>query len=152
MRSAHIKAIVSSQNTNIKKRYILHQPPRAIVAIRIKSKHLLLLPLLHTFRSPPCLNNNNNVIEIFQQCGLIKSLTSPDLHDIAATVSSSSSSSALKVYCGFDPTAQSLHLGNLLGLIVLSWVHRFGHQLVALIVGNPSNKSLERPDLDLNSL
>ncbi|XP_050257529.1 tyrosine--tRNA ligase, chloroplastic/mitochondrial isoform X2 [Quercus robur] len=103
----------------------------------------------------PRLNNksNNNVIEILQQRGLIESLTSPDLHDAAAV-----SSSPLKVYCGFDPTAQSLHLGNLLGIIVLSWFHRLGHQPVALIggatarVGDPSGKSLERPDLDLDSL
>ncbi|CAG7891020.1 unnamed protein product [Brassica rapa] len=27
-------------------------------------------------------------------------------------------------YCGFDPTAESLHLGNLLGIIVLSWFQR----------------------------
>ncbi|GMY13695.1 tyrosine--tRNA ligase, chloroplastic/mitochondrial-like, partial [Fagus crenata] len=40
---------------------------------------------------------------------------------------------SIKVYCGFDPTAQSLHLGNLLGLVVLSWFHRYGHTPVALI-------------------
>ncbi|KAM4106883.1 hypothetical protein ACB094_04G099400 [Castanea mollissima] len=104
---------------------------------------------------PPRLNNNNNnnnVIEILQQRGLIESLTSPDLHDAVV------SSSPLKVYCGFDPTAESLHLGNLLGIIVLSWFHRLGHHPVALIggatarVGDPSGKSLERPDLDLDSL
>ena len=31
---------------------------------------------------------------------------------------------SLSVYCGFDPTADSLHLGNLLGIIVLSWFQR----------------------------
>ena len=103
----------------------------------------------------PRLNNNNNVIDILQQRGLIESLTSPDLHDAAAATVSNS---PLKVYCGFDPTAESLHLGNLLGIIVLSWFHRLGHQPVALIggatarVGDPSGKSLERPDLDLDSL
>ncbi|CAF2371609.1 unnamed protein product [Brassica napus] len=42
-------------------------------------------------------------------------------------------------YCGFDPTAESLHLGNLLGIIVLSWFQRCGHQAVGLI-GDPSGK------------
>ncbi|KAK8706355.1 hypothetical protein V6N13_049924 [Hibiscus sabdariffa] len=64
----------------------------------------------------------------------------------------------LKVYCGFDPTAESLHLGNLLGLIVLSWFQRCGHKAVALIggatgrIGDPSGKSQERPELDSNTL
>jgi|UniRef100_A0A2N9HAP2 tyrosyl-tRNA synthetase len=95
----------------------------------------------------------SNVIEILQQRGLIESLTSPNLHDAV-----SSTTTPVKVYCGFDPTAQSLHLGNLLGLVVLSWFHRCGHTPVALIggatarVGDPSGKSLERPDLDLDTL
>ncbi|KAK4370011.1 hypothetical protein RND71_009486 [Anisodus tanguticus] len=51
-----------------------------------------------------------------------------------------------------------LHLGNLLGLIVLSWFLRCGQNAVALIggatgrVGDPSGKSLERPELDLVTL
>ena len=50
----------------------------------------------------------------------------------------------LTVYCGFDPTAESLHLGNLLGIIVLTWFQRCGHRPVALLggatgrVGDPS--------------
>lgn len=49
-------------------------------------------------------------------------------------------------------------MGNLLGLIVLSWFRRCGHATVALIggatarVGDPSGKSLERPELDLKTL
>jgi tyrosyl-tRNA synthetase len=52
----------------------------------------------------------------------------------------------LLVYCGFDPTAESLHLGNLLGIVVLSWFQRFGHVPVALLggatgrVGDPSGE------------
>lgn len=48
------------------------------------------------------------------------------------------------MYCGFDPTAESLHLGNLLGIIVLTWFRRCGHTPVALLggatgrVGDPS--------------
>lgn len=53
-------------------------------------------------------------------------------------------SETLTVYCGFDPTAESLHLGNLLGIIVLTWFQRCGHQSIALLggatgrVGDPS--------------
>lgn len=92
-----------------------------------------------------------NVIEILEQRGLVESITSPNLR-------TSCSSQTLKVYCGFDPTAESLHLGNLLGLIVLSWFRRCGHKAVALIggatarIGDPSGKSLERPVLTLETL
>ena len=47
----------------------------------------------------------------------------------------------------FDPTAPSLHLGNLLGIIVLAWFQRCGHTPVALVggatgrVGDPSGKA-----------
>ena len=53
-------------------------------------------------------------------------------------------SEVLTVYCGFDPTAESLHLGNLLGIVVLTWFQRCGHRPVALLggatgrVGDPS--------------
>ncbi|KZV41135.1 putative tyrosine--tRNA ligase, mitochondrial [Dorcoceras hygrometricum] len=90
--------------------------------------------------------SRRNVVEILQERGLLDSITSESLRHSPLT--------PLKVYCGFDPTADSLHLGNLLGIIVLSWFLRCGHSAVALIggatgrVGDPSGKTLERPDLD----
>ncbi|XP_047165404.1 tyrosine--tRNA ligase, chloroplastic/mitochondrial-like [Vigna umbellata] len=94
--------------------------------------------------------SRRNVIEILEERGLVESITSDALR--------AACSSPVKVYCGFDPTGESLHLGNLLGIIVLSWFHRSGHGAVALIggatarVGDPSGKSLERPELDTESL
>ncbi|KAL4369879.1 hypothetical protein AHAS_Ahas06G0009900 [Arachis hypogaea] len=95
-----------------------------------------------------------NVIEVLEERGLLDSTT----NDSALRSSAAANSPPLKVYCGFDPTAESLHLGNLLGIIVLSWFRRCGHQPVALIggatarVGDPSGKSLERPELDAATL
>jgi tyrosyl-tRNA synthetase len=37
------------------------------------------------------------------------------------------------IYCGFDPTARSLHIGNLVGLIGLLHWQRAGHQPIALV-------------------
>lgn len=57
------------------------------------------------------------------------------------------------MYVGFDPTADALHVGNLLGIIVLSWFQKCGHRGIALLggatgrVGDPSGKSAERPVL-----
>ncbi|RDX61041.1 Tyrosine--tRNA ligase, chloroplastic/mitochondrial, partial [Mucuna pruriens] len=110
------------------------------------------LPLQCTKRTISTLEQpRRNVVEILEERGLVESITSDALRG-------ASSSTPLKVYCGFDPTAESLHLGNLLGLIVLSWFSRCGHRAVAVIggatarVGDPSGKSLERPELDAESL
>ncbi|MEY3701851.1 MAG: hypothetical protein RI891_1143, partial [Gemmatimonadota bacterium] len=54
-------------------------------------------------------------------------------------------------YCGFDPTADSLHVGNLVSILGLVRLVRAGHEAVALIgggtamIGDPSGKSEERP-------
>jgi tyrosyl-tRNA synthetase len=54
------------------------------------------------------------------------------------------------LYCGFDPTAESLHLGNLLQLIALRRFQEAGHRAIALVggatglIGDPSGKAGER--------
>ena len=54
------------------------------------------------------------------------------------------------LYCGFDPTAESLHVGNLVPLISLARFQRAGHRTLALVggatglIGDPSGKSTER--------
>ncbi len=53
-------------------------------------------------------------------------------------------------YIGFDPTADSLHIGNLVPIILLNHLQRCGHKPIALVggatgmVGDPSGKSEER--------
>ena len=54
------------------------------------------------------------------------------------------------VYCGFDPTADSLHIGNLVPLLTLRRFQLFGHRPIALVggatglIGDPSFKGAER--------
>ncbi|RYG74934.1 tyrosine--tRNA ligase [Lentibacillus lipolyticus] len=54
------------------------------------------------------------------------------------------------LYCGFDPTADSLHIGHLLPIIMLKRFQRAGHKPIALIgggtgmIGDPSGRSAER--------
>ncbi|QCI25887.1 tyrosine--tRNA ligase [Buchnera aphidicola] len=56
----------------------------------------------------------------------------------------------ISVYCGFDPTADSLHVGHLLPLLCLRWFQKYGHKIVILIgyatslIGDPSFKNKER--------
>lgn len=61
-------------------------------------------------------------------------------------------------YVGFDPTADSLHIGNLVPIMLLSFFQRAGHKPVALVggatgmIGDPSGKSSERNLLDEKTL
>ncbi|MGH2563755.1 MAG: tyrosine--tRNA ligase, partial [Ginsengibacter sp.] len=61
-------------------------------------------------------------------------------------------------YVGFDPTADSLHIGSLIPIIVLMHLQKFGHKPIALVggatgmVGDPSGKSEERNLLSIEIL
>ncbi len=56
----------------------------------------------------------------------------------------------LTLYCGFDPTAPSLHMGNLAQIITMARFQRLGHTPIALVggatglIGDPSGKNAER--------
>ncbi|XP_053682267.1 tyrosine--tRNA ligase, mitochondrial [Sabethes cyaneus] len=62
------------------------------------------------------------------------------------------------IYAGFDPTADSLHVGNLLVLVGLLHSQRAGHQAIALLggatgqIGDPSGRSTERKAMQLDTL
>jgi tyrosyl-tRNA synthetase len=57
-------------------------------------------------------------------------------------------------YIGFDPSADSLHVGNLVAIMGLAWLQRLGHKPIAIAgggtgrIGDPSGKSTERNLLD----
>ena len=61
-------------------------------------------------------------------------------------------------YVGFDPTADSLHIGNMVPIILLVHLQRAGHKPLALVggatgmVGDPSGKKTERSLLDSDTL
>lgn len=84
-----------------------------------------------------------NVIDILEERQFIEATTSDELKKIC--------SSPINFYYGIDPTASSLHLGNLVGLIASIWFQRAGHTPYLLIgggtgrIGDPSGKSIERP-------
>src|SRR5213592_4500781 len=61
-------------------------------------------------------------------------------------------------YIGFDPTADSLHIGSLVPILLLVHLQKAGHKPIALVggatgmVGDPSGKSAERNLLDEDTL
>ncbi len=93
---------------------------------------------------------NKNVITDLKKRGFIDQTSSDELEKICET--------SIKVYIGFDPTADSLHLGNLVGIIALRWFQLYGHTPYVLVgggtgyIGDPSGKSKERNLLDEKTL
>jgi len=67
-------------------------------------------------------------------------------------------SERVSFYIGFDPTADSLHVGNLLQLFSMSHLQRAGHRPIALIgagtcrIGDPSGKTEARPILAVETI
>ncbi len=64
----------------------------------------------------------------------------------------------VSAYCGFDPTADSLHIGSLVPIMGLVHLQRAGHRPIALVgggtgmIGDPSGRSSERSLLDLPTI
>lgn len=80
------------------------------------------------------------------------------LHDAMPGTEELLNSEVVRGYIGFDPTADSLGVGNLVQVMTLTHFQRCGHQPVALVggatgmVGDPSFKSAERSLLDRDQL
>ncbi|HEX6507540.1 MAG TPA: tyrosine--tRNA ligase [Chloroflexota bacterium] len=59
----------------------------------------------------------------------------------------------LTLYWGFDATADSLHVGNLVSIMMMAWFPRYGHHPIALagggttLIGDPTGKTSSRPML-----
>lgn len=87
-----------------------------------------------------------NVIDVLKERGFIEALTSEEIRNLT--------NHPTTVYCGFDPTADSLHLGNLVAMMGLAWFQRFGHTPIAIVggatgmIGDPGGKTTERQLLD----
>jgi tyrosyl-tRNA synthetase len=84
-----------------------------------------------------------NLYQDLEARGIVKQVTDPKL-------SESLTSESLTLYCGFDPTSDSLHVGSLLPLLTLRRFQQAGHRCIAVVggatgmIGDPSGKSQER--------
>ncbi|MCI0747088.1 MAG: tyrosine--tRNA ligase [Verrucomicrobia subdivision 3 bacterium] len=85
-----------------------------------------------------------NVFEDFQQRGLLADCTDP------GELPRRLAAGPIVLYCGFDPTADSLHIGSLVPLLALRRFQHFGHHPIAVaggatgLIGDPSGKTTER--------
>jgi tyrosyl-tRNA synthetase len=86
---------------------------------------------------------NNSFLEELRWRGFLEATTSDDLDAFL-------SEAPRTIYVGFDPTADSLHLGNLIPVMGLAHAQRHGHRPLVLVgggtglIGDPSGKSTER--------
>lgn len=95
---------------------------------------------------------NPNLLDDLEARGLIHDTTDK------AALAERLAEGPIGVYDGFDPTAKSLHVGNLMGLLLLRRFQLAGHRAIALaggstgMIGDPGGKSAERNLLDADTL
>jgi tyrosyl-tRNA synthetase len=76
------------------------------------------------------------------------------IHDMMPGTEELLAKEMVTAYVGIDPTADSLHIGHLVGVMMLRHLQRTGHKPIALVggatgmIGDPSGKSVERNLLD----
>ena len=76
------------------------------------------------------------------------------IHDVMPGAEAHLLEQMRSAYVGFDPTADSLHIGNLVPIMLLAHYQKCGHKPFALVggatgmIGDPSGKSTERNFLD----
>lgn len=96
-----------------------------------------------------------NVFDTFRERGFFQQVTHEDeLEKVLA-------SEKITAYVGFDPTADSLHVGHLVGIMALAHLQRAGHRAIGIVgggtamIGDPSGRSeirqmLSKEDIDRN--
>jgi tyrosyl-tRNA synthetase len=90
---------------------------------------------------------------------LLKTLTDRGLfQDATSGLEQRLRQGPITAYVGFDPTAESLHVGNLVPVMGAAWLQRSGHTPIILVgggtgmVGDPSGKRDERPVLPVEQI
>ena len=115
---------------------------------------------LHSFvKSPLWAFNNFNLKSVKMIKNFVEELTWRGMiHTVMPGAEEHLMESMRSAYVGFDPTADSLHIGNLVPIMLLAHYQRCGHKPVALVggatgmIGDPSGKSNERNLLDEKTL
>jgi len=86
---------------------------------------------------------NSGILEELEWRGFLHQVTDEKVDELLADQS-------VTLYCGFDPTSDSLQVGNLMALMMMAFFRRHGHDPMALVggatgrIGDPSGKTQER--------
>ncbi|OGV57684.1 MAG: tyrosine--tRNA ligase [Lentisphaerae bacterium RIFOXYA12_FULL_48_11] len=91
-----------------------------------------------------------NVLDILKERGLFDNVTSENVQQAL--------NSPVTVYAGFDPTSDSLQVGNFVTIMALCHFQRCGHKVIAVVggatgmIGDPSGKTSERSLLSIEQI
>src|SRR5205823_8664813 len=94
-----------------------------------------------SIESPP----RSDFIQVMQGRGYIHQCT-----DLAA-LDAAAAAGPITAYVGYDCTADSLHIGHLISIMMLRWLQRTGHRPIVLMgggttkVGDPTDRDQQRP-------
>lgn len=98
--------------------------------------------------------SSHNVLDTLEERGLLHQVTAPN----SLRLHLNDTQSPRSIYVGVDPSADSLHVGNLLPLLAALHFVRHGHKAVILVggatgsIGDPSGRSTERQSLSIETL
>ena len=91
---------------------------------------------------------STNPVDVLRERGFVADITDE------AGLRAAFDAGRVTFYVGFDPTAVSLHAGNLVGIMAMAWLQRMGHRPIALAgggtgrIGDPSGRDDERQLLE----
>ena len=94
----------------------------------------------------------SNIFESLQERGFVQQCTN------AEDVSKVLSDNPITYYVGFDPTADSLHVGSLVPIMAMAHLQRAGHKPIAIIgggttmIGDPTDKTEMRPMISVEQV
>ena len=101
---------------------------------------------------PDNVSNYDNVYDVLKERGFIEQVTDEEaVRDLLGK-------EKIKFYIGFDPTADCLHVGHFMQVIILSYMLKYGHTPIALIgggtgmVGDPSGRTDMRQMMDTETI
>ena len=95
---------------------------------------------------------SKNVFDVLKERGFIKqTIFEEELYDLLGKES-------VPFYIGFDPTADSLHIGHYIPIMAMAWMQRYGHKPIALfgggtgMIGDPSGRSDMRQMMTIETI
>jgi tyrosyl-tRNA synthetase len=94
----------------------------------------------------------SDFLNVLSERGFIHQVSEPEKLDARAAAG------RITAYVGYDATAPSLHIGNLLTIMMLRWLQKTGHQPIALMgggtskIGDPSGKDTSRSLLTVEQI
>ncbi|CAI4849599.1 CQI_4a_G0054110.mRNA.1.CDS.1 [Saccharomyces cerevisiae] len=132
---------------------LVNSSRRLVPLVTYSGLSAITLPKSRFYSQPSALevqgtsdSRSDNILDELKQRGLVSQVSQPE----SFLRTKLNGNDKIKLYCGVDPTAQSLHLGNLVPLMVLLHFYVKGHDIVTVIggatgkVGDPSGRKTER--------